>query len=615
MRSVILLLLVLALSSCTEGAPTPVSVSGIDTIREAAEEGERALGVPADLVLAVAWSETRWQQPEIEEGHAHVAPTIGVAGLRDFLEGDPLSRAEARVGIDRTEAANDPARSILLASAMLAELARDRSGGALPPADEPGVWREAVADYVGLTGDMAREAHADSVMAILRRGVEGDAADGSHVLLRGRDVWMPEVAVALGASADYGPAHWSAASTSNYSDGRGGNTIRYVIIHTMQGSYSGSISWFRNPAASVSAHYCIRSVDGDVTQMVDDSDTGWHAGNFTYNQRSIGIEHEGFVADPGRWYTEAMYASSAALTRHLTTRYGIPRDRAHIFGHVEVPGATHTDPGSGWNWSHYMDLVGGAPARPAFDATFAGQSIPTDMNEGERAVAFIEMNNTGSGGWDIDGTRLGTWPDDHASPLYDVANWMNDHRASGADHDYAASTLGRFTFMVHAPDVDADTTITETFRLVQEGVTWFGPEVTISIRVHAIAAADPDADGDGAPASADCDDGTASVHPGAAEVCGDGVDQDCSGADTECASASDAGVPPMVRDAGGSIPSDGSTARDGGSTRRDAASTSGGGAPRPTASGCSISPGRTNGPSILAAALFAVAIVSRRRRR
>ena len=42
--------------------------------------------------------------------------------------------------------------------------------------------------------------------------------------------------------------------------------------------------------------------------------------------------------------------------------------------------------------------------------------------------------------------------------------------------------------------------------------------------------AQADADGDGfAACGADCDDGDPEVHPGAPEVCGDGVDQDCSG--------------------------------------------------------------------------------------
>ena len=44
--------------------------------------------------------------------------------------------------------------------------------------------------------------------------------------------------------------------------------------------------------------------------MVPDEDIAWHAGYWPYNESSIGIEHEGFVDDPGN-YTSAMMAASA----------------------------------------------------------------------------------------------------------------------------------------------------------------------------------------------------------------------------------------------------------------------------------------------------------------
>jgi hypothetical protein len=89
------------------------------------------------------------------------------------------------------------------------------------------------------------------------------------------------------------------------------------------------------------------------------------------NLHSIGIEHEGYLSDPDRWYTDAMYRSSAALTRDICDRYGIPKDRSHIIGHYEVPGCStghgggsgcHTDPGSGWDWDYYISLVNGEGA-------------------------------------------------------------------------------------------------------------------------------------------------------------------------------------------------------------------------------------------------------------
>lgn len=44
----------------------------------------------------------------------------------------------------------------------------------------------------------------------------------------------------------------------------------------------------------------------------------------------------------------------------------------------------------------------------------------------------------------------------------------------------------------------------------------------------------PDGDGDGVRADTDCDDTLETTHPGAVDVCGDEIDQDCSGSDAIC---------------------------------------------------------------------------------
>jgi N-acetyl-anhydromuramyl-L-alanine amidase AmpD len=135
-----------------------------------------------------------------------------------------------------------------------------------------------------------------------------------------------------------------------------GLRIRYIVIHDTELSYDRTIEAFSRPGPGVAANYAVRSSDGLITQFVPTRDIAYHAGNFWFNIHSIGIEHEGFMAQGARWYTEAMYRASARLVRWLADRYGIPLDRAHILGHEEVPGM-HFDPGPFWDWKHYFDLL------------------------------------------------------------------------------------------------------------------------------------------------------------------------------------------------------------------------------------------------------------------
>ena len=160
------------------------------------------------------------------------------------------------------------------------------------------------------------------------------------------------------ATPDYSGSTWYGAYSGNYTSANrpSSNPINKIVIHVTQGSWSSAINWFKDSRAGVSAHYTVRSNDGFVGQSVQEKDIGYHAGNWTYNQTSVGIEHEGYVSDP-KWFTDAMYRSSAKLSAYLCKKYDIPMDRAHIIGHNEVPSATHTDPGGNWNWTKYMGYV------------------------------------------------------------------------------------------------------------------------------------------------------------------------------------------------------------------------------------------------------------------
>ncbi|MGY1438177.1 N-acetylmuramoyl-L-alanine amidase [Streptomyces reniochalinae] len=152
-------------------------------------------------------------------------------------------------------------------------------------------------------------------------------------------------------------ARWVAASDANMR--RGDRPADYgidrVIIHVTQGSAAAAVKVFRNPEHRAAAHYIVCQ-DGQIIQMIRELDVAFHAANKEYNERSVGVEHEGWIDQP-QDFTDEMYRSSAKLTAGICTRYKFPADREHIIGHNEVPGADHTDPGRHWDWDRYMRMV------------------------------------------------------------------------------------------------------------------------------------------------------------------------------------------------------------------------------------------------------------------
>ncbi|WP_330456334.1 N-acetylmuramoyl-L-alanine amidase [Streptomyces sp. NBC_00820] len=169
---------------------------------------------------------------------------------------------------------------------------------------------------------------------------------------------LPDSRAAARAAVDFPTAEWRPASTSNYtvSNRPSTYTVDRVIIHITQETYANTVAIFQNPQKKVSAHYLVRSADGHIAQCVRETDIAWHAGNWDYNTRSIGIEHEGWVDQPA-YLTDALYQQSARLTAAICDSHGIPKDREHILGHYQVPGTDHTDPGPNWDWVRYIRMV------------------------------------------------------------------------------------------------------------------------------------------------------------------------------------------------------------------------------------------------------------------
>ncbi|SFE84438.1 SpoIID/LytB domain protein/Por secretion system C-terminal sorting domain-containing protein [Chitinophaga sp. CF118] len=259
-------------------------------------------------------------------------------------------------------------------------------------------------------------------------------------------------------STDYGPAIFSAAHANNFTVGRGGVAVTNVTIHTAQGSYAGTISWFKNSTAIVSSHYVIRSSDGQVTQMVREKDKAYHVLN--HNGYTIGIEHEGYVDDK-KWYTTKMYASSAALVRNICTKYGISKaacfkgaatsgtnyqpKTVRIKGHQHYDGNSHTDPGINWNWKSYAALIN--------PATTAATAIAITVRDQETGFAVANTAVTVTG---PDGATTQVQTDENGQTSFDAEKGKYTFSFSAKGYDQIETSFEGGNETKIAADISMD---------------------------------------------------------------------------------------------------------------------------------------------------------------
>lgn len=323
--------------------PLPVDVAA----RWAGEER----GVPPRLLLAMAYAESRLTLAGPDDGRR------GWLRINPWRPGRSARRAAALLGGDPVDYERDPVQGMRAAAALLLDAQR---GAGREPSADPAAWRQALERFNSGRLAVADRLYAEQVLLLAQRGFEATTDGGWRVGVAGTGGALP----ATMPFGDRPPdlvgawfARWVPASVRSRRPlppaPRG---IRYVVVHTTENTFSTILDFFARPGTGVASHYLIRSDDGLTVQMTDERQVAFH--DACFNEESIGIEHEGYVAAGASWYGDAMYEASARLVRDVARRHHIPLDRDHIVGHGDAPDCSdHTDPGPAWDWERYMRLL------------------------------------------------------------------------------------------------------------------------------------------------------------------------------------------------------------------------------------------------------------------
>ena len=124
----------------------------------------------------------------------------------------------------------------------------------------------------------------------------------------------------------------------------------------------------------------------------------------------------------------------------------------------------------------------GACGEEAWDGELVAADLPAMVAPGSRVSVVVRIENTGVETWRPGATFLGTSaPMDRDSELYDEETWLAPNRVATVAEETRSGETGTFVFDIVAPDDER--MITETFRLVEDGVSWFGPPIELQVLV------------------------------------------------------------------------------------------------------------------------------------
>ena len=366
--------------------PSIHQVLAAGSLGPAFDQAAQEFGVPSSILKALCYMEGRLSNhggsPSMDGGY-------GCTHLVKNKHGDTLDQAAQALGVNTQQLKLDISTTLRGTAAVLRDDAVRLSSTHSVPTNLAD-WYGAIAQYSAATTRSTALMYADSVYKLLNSGFSAQT-ERSETITLAPQVVKPNTATAIGVhfattlptgctndgNVDYpgaidcilDPNIYDCnivppTAPCNYEDANRPQdfAISHVVIHDIEGTALDAINVFQDPNSGVSVHYIVDS-DGTVYQIVHEKDIAYHAGNFWYNEHSVGIEHAGFDATGFLWYNATEYLSSARLTAYLLKKYVIPLDHAHIVSHGTIPSPflavapNHVDPGPYWLWDYYLRLI------------------------------------------------------------------------------------------------------------------------------------------------------------------------------------------------------------------------------------------------------------------
>lgn len=183
---------------------------------------------------------------------------------------------------------------------------------------------------------------------------------------------------------------------THYTQGR--EAIRFIVLHHNAGNLTVEDCYRVWQSREASAHYQVES-SGRIGQLVWDSNTAWHAGNWWANQNSIGIEHADDNNNP--WHiSDACLENGAHLVAALCKYYnlGRPQWMVNVFPHAHFqptacPASIASDQNEQYmrRAQYWYDVMSGVISEEPAERAVAVQLYEANNTDAQRfAIEWVD---------------------------------------------------------------------------------------------------------------------------------------------------------------------------------------------------------------------------------